>query len=126
MHGEVLRTVQDIKSLKIQGARNVAKAAISALITEAQASKAKTLSEFQKHVLRSASLLSKSRPTEPMMRNLLEETRHFLKNEAQAKPDILQLKKRFISHEKSMLSMIKKDKEHWSTCCSSAEQSSWQ
>ena len=111
MHKDLLKTIRDIKSLKIQGARNVAKASLNALIAETQNSKPKTPKELQKNLYSAASVLAKSRPTEPMMRNLLEEAKHFLKNQLKEKPDVAQMKKQFISHEKSILARIKKDKE---------------
>jgi ribose 1,5-bisphosphate isomerase len=114
MHRDVKVTISNIKSLKIQGARNVAKASLNALIIEVQESKSKNLRELQKNILHTSDLLAKSRPTEPMMRNLLEEAKHFLKNEIKAKPDITNLKKQFIAHEKSILKRIKEDKERLS------------
>lgn len=74
MHKEVKRTVIDIKSLKIQGARNIARSSIEALIVAAKESKAKSVGGFYKELEQAADALSESRPTEPMMRNLLEQT----------------------------------------------------
>ncbi|MEK6981389.1 MAG: S-methyl-5-thioribose-1-phosphate isomerase [Candidatus Micrarchaeota archaeon] len=68
----VKKTIADIKSLRIQGARNIAKEAIKALVIEAKSSKAKTISEFEKHLTFAAENISSSRPTEPMMRNSIE------------------------------------------------------
>jgi ribose 1,5-bisphosphate isomerase len=114
MQNEVRLIIRDIKALKIQGARNVAKSAIQALMMETQNSKHKTPRELLKALIKTSELLAKSRPTEPMMRNLLEEAKHFLKNEIKAKPDIRHLKKQFIDHEKSILKRIKEDKERLS------------
>jgi ribose 1,5-bisphosphate isomerase len=111
MHKDVAKIIKDIKSLKIQGARNVAKASLNALIIETQNSKPKTPKELQKNLYSTASALAISRPTEPMMRNLLEEAKHFLKNQLKEKPDVAKMKKQFINHEKSILARIKKDKE---------------
>lgn len=109
MQPEVRKTIKDIKALKIQGARNVAKAAIKALIIETRNTKPKTPKELHKDLFRTADLLAKSRPTEPMMRNLLEEAKQFLKK-SKAR-DVNLLKKEFISHENSILKRIKEDKE---------------
>jgi ribose 1,5-bisphosphate isomerase len=111
MHKDVLKIIKDIKSLKIQGARNVAKASLNALIIQTQDTGHRTPREFQKDLLRTADLLSRSRPTEPMMRNLLEEAKHFLSSQLKEKPDVKEMKKQFISHEKEILTRIKKDKE---------------
>ena len=58
--GEFNRILNDIKSIKIQGARNVAKAALKAyILIPTKKSKNKLLN---------------SRPTEPMMQNVLDLT----------------------------------------------------
>ncbi|MFA5106268.1 MAG: S-methyl-5-thioribose-1-phosphate isomerase [Candidatus Micrarchaeia archaeon] len=58
-----------IKSLKIQGARNVAIAAVRALAITAGESKARAPSRFYGELLEAAELLASTRPTEPMLRN---------------------------------------------------------
>ncbi|MEM3859386.1 MAG: hypothetical protein QW478_08260, partial [Candidatus Micrarchaeaceae archaeon] len=57
------RIVKDIKSLKIQGAENVAKAAIDAW-------------SISKDKAKASAILRRTRPTEPMLRNVL----HYLNN----------------------------------------------
>ena len=64
----VKQTVKDIKSLKIQGATNVRKKAISALLISSNKSKAKNEKEFRHEFLDNASALFNSRPTEPELR----------------------------------------------------------
>ncbi len=64
----VKQTVADIKSLKIQGASNVRKKAIEALLISSQNSKAKTEKEFRHEFLDNTDALFKSRPTEPELR----------------------------------------------------------
>lgn len=97
--------VADIKALKIQGARRVARAAVEALVHTAQNSKASAKSELYKELLEASKELEKTRPTEPMMRNSLEDTLRFAlawirtnKNE-----DVAQLKKAISSHYLSFL-----------------------
>ena len=114
MHRDVQTIIRDIKSLKIQGARNVAKASLKALIIESENSKQKNLKDFQKQLFNTSDFLAASRPTEPMMRNLLEEAKHFIKEEIKAKPDLSHLKNDFIAHEKSILKRIGEDKERLS------------
>ncbi|MEW6528714.1 MAG: S-methyl-5-thioribose-1-phosphate isomerase [Candidatus Micrarchaeota archaeon] len=71
MEREINSIIKDIKSLKIQGARNVAKAAIKALILQIRKSKAKTKSALYSQLLKVGDALALTRPTEPMMRNAI-------------------------------------------------------
>ncbi|VVB98106.1 Ribose 1,5-bisphosphate isomerase [uncultured archaeon] len=77
MEREVERIVREIKSLKIQGARNVARSAIEALIIQIQKSKAKTKPELYSELLEVGDALAGSRPTEPMMRNAISDAVRF-------------------------------------------------
>ena len=65
------KTAKDIKSIKIQGATNLAEAAIKALEYAAKKSKAKTKSQLVPELEKVKSLLYATRPTEPLMRNSL-------------------------------------------------------
>lgn len=65
------KILHDIKSLKIQGATNVAKAAVDGLALVASHSTDKNL---KKNIACAALLLAKTRPTEPALRNIL----HFI------------------------------------------------
>jgi len=67
----VKQTVKDIKSLKIQGASNVRKKAIEALLIFSNKSKAKTEKEFRHEFLDNTRALFNSRPTEPELRTAL-------------------------------------------------------
>jgi ribose 1,5-bisphosphate isomerase len=62
-------TAEKIKSLKVQGARNVAIAAIKSLQTLAKKQKVKNKTEFLKKLLEAKEILFLSRETEPLMRN---------------------------------------------------------
>ncbi|MFH0818307.1 MAG: S-methyl-5-thioribose-1-phosphate isomerase [Candidatus Micrarchaeota archaeon] len=62
---------KDIKSLKVQGAREVAKAAVNALSIQASESKANTFEALKGELIEVADMLAATRPTEPMMRNSL-------------------------------------------------------
>jgi ribose 1,5-bisphosphate isomerase len=68
---KVSRMVRDIKSLKIQGAREVAKAGLECLILTAKSSNARNRSEFLKELQGISGVLAKARETEPMLRNVL-------------------------------------------------------
>ena len=65
-------TVKNISSLKVQGAENIAKAAISALIYMIKKSKSKSRQQFITEISKSAKELKKTRITEPLMRNCLD------------------------------------------------------
>jgi len=62
---------EEIKKLQVQGARNVAIAAITATETLAKQTKAKTKKEFLKELLKAKETLFASRETEPLMRNAI-------------------------------------------------------
>ncbi|HID72522.1 TPA: hypothetical protein EYP38_01155, partial [Candidatus Micrarchaeota archaeon] len=68
MHKEVQKTISDIKKLKIQGARNVAREAVKALLIEVKGSKSKSIASVYRDMHKAAEALAASRPTEPMMR----------------------------------------------------------
>ena len=62
-------TAEKIKQLEVQGARNVAIAAIKAIETLAKETKAKNKKEFLKELSGAKEILFVSRETEPLMRN---------------------------------------------------------
>ena len=67
-------TAEDIRALRIQGARRVARAALAALNEAAQASSAPSKGALYEDLLQTARMLEETRPTEPMMRNALEDS----------------------------------------------------
>lgn len=68
---KVSRIIKDIKSMKIQGAREVAKAGIETLEISARASRAKTKKDFFSDLQKTTRVLVKSRLTEPALRNVI-------------------------------------------------------
>ncbi|MEM4267768.1 MAG: hypothetical protein QXK37_02960 [Candidatus Woesearchaeota archaeon] len=60
-----------LKSLKVQGAENVAKTAVDAMYKLLHSSKAHTAKELLKELRQAEALLLETRPTEPCMRNAL-------------------------------------------------------
>lgn len=66
-----LKTIRDIKSLKIQGAESISREAVKALKFVVHKSKAKTPRDFMKELHKSAEALAAARPTEPYLRNAL-------------------------------------------------------
>ena len=65
-------TAEKIKRLEVQGARNVAIAAIKTLQTLTKETKAKTKTEFLRQLSEAQELLFASRETEPLMRNAVK------------------------------------------------------
>ena len=65
----VRATAERIKKLEVQGARNVAIAAIKALQTLAEQTKAKNKTAFLNELKEAQAMLFASRETEPLMRN---------------------------------------------------------
>ena len=64
-------TAEKIRKLEVQGARNVAIAAIKALQTLAEQTKAKNKTAFLDELKEAQALLFASRETEPLMRNAM-------------------------------------------------------
>jgi len=66
------KIVRDIKGLKIQGAHNVAKSALVALKEHMHSSHADTKIQLIAELGKLRTVLEQSRPTEPMLRNVLK------------------------------------------------------
>ncbi len=64
-------TADKIKKLQVQGARNVAIAAVKAIQTQAQQTKAISKNQFLTELKEAQTILSASRETEPLMRNAI-------------------------------------------------------
>jgi ribose 1,5-bisphosphate isomerase len=79
MGENVRETAERIKKLQVQGARNVAIAAVQAMQTLAKQSKAKTKTQFLAELKEAQKILSATRETEPLMRNAM----HYLIVQAQ-------------------------------------------
>jgi len=112
MHKDTQQVIRDIKSLKIQGARNVATASITALIGELKNSKAKTTAKLISEISAAGKALCTSRPTEPMMRNSFDELMNVANRLKAGKTEVEKMKALLIAYEKNMLERIKKDKEN--------------
>jgi ribose 1,5-bisphosphate isomerase len=67
----VKETAQRIRRLEVQGARNVAIAAVKALQTQAEQTSAKNKATFLTELKEAQTLLAASRETEPLMRNAM-------------------------------------------------------
>lgn len=110
MRKETKDTIRDIKSLKIQGARNVAKAALKALIDEVKRSKQGDADLFLKELKGTMDELAQSRPTEPMMRNMLSKAERLAESEIK-KSALAQAKKSLVKGYEGMLKRAEGDAE---------------
>jgi len=109
MHREVQHIIEDIKALRIQGARNVAKSAVEAFAIAARESNAKTAASFTKELRQTAETLSLARPTEPMMRNILEEAATFAATASKKTSKVLEIRRLVLAHEQGMLKRLEED-----------------
>jgi ribose 1,5-bisphosphate isomerase len=64
-------TAEKIKKLQVQGARNVAIAAVKAIQTQAQQTKTKNKTQFLAELKEEQTIFAASRETEPLMRNAI-------------------------------------------------------
>jgi ribose 1,5-bisphosphate isomerase len=115
MHKDVERIVRDIKSLKIQGARNVARESLGALSIAAKNSKARSAAAFRREMSAVADVLSASRPTEPMMRNLLDEAVRSVGESAKKQRDAKVLARLLVAHEAAVLAKMDADAKKLAT-----------
>ena len=76
----ILDTAERIKQLKVQGARNVAIAAINAIEEGAKESKATRKEVLLKELSDAKTVLFASRETEPLMRNAIRHVLHAVEN----------------------------------------------
>lgn len=103
MNKSILATAKKIKLLEIQGARNVAIAAIKAVEETAKESKAKYKDAFLNELLESKTILFSSRETEPLMRNAIRHIIHAVhsSNKDSVKElvaEVLQVSKMFLEN----------------------------
>ena len=105
---KVAKIAADIKALRIQGARRIAAAALQGLVLAAQESRAKKKDEFYDDLLEAAHLLEATRPTEPMMRNSLEETLRFVLAFIRTHPSssVEELKALLLRHQQTLLNQM--------------------
>jgi ribose 1,5-bisphosphate isomerase len=102
-------TADRIKKLEVQGARNVAIAAIKAVEALAEESRAKTRKEFLKELKEARATLFASRATEPLMRNAV---RWIISQvEQSGKEEVDALAKRVSSSSSQFLENLKASKE---------------
>ena len=98
--------VKDIKQLKVQAAQNVAKAALDALMVAVKENKQKNPKTLSKSLNKAKKILFATRPTEPLMRNVLTYALTDLDKEANLLAGLKQrenwLKERFQNAERKV------------------------
>jgi len=109
LHESVLDAAEKIKRLEIQGARNVAIAAINAVETGAKQSNAKDKAVFLKELADAKTVLFASRETEPLMRNAIRHVIHAVeKSEEESVRELVEVVSRVSSQ---FLESLERSKE---------------
>ncbi len=72
MNNKAKKIISDIKNLKVQGARNIAKAAVEAMVLESDSFRGNDRNAYFSRMLVTADAIASARPTEPMLRNYLK------------------------------------------------------
>ena len=78
---QIQQIIEDIKSLKVQGATNVAKACLDGIRTFSNSYEGTSVDEFLNEIKMIAWKLASARPTEPLARNLVRYVLSNLKND---------------------------------------------
>ncbi|HLD59756.1 MAG TPA: S-methyl-5-thioribose-1-phosphate isomerase [Candidatus Bilamarchaeaceae archaeon] len=108
MNVKVKKIIADIKSLKIQGARNIAKSAVMALSHQIKHSKSKSLDSIYKELKLVGKELRNARPTEPMTRNSIDNIISYVLSNLKEK-NVSELKKLVSKKEKELLKKMDSD-----------------
>ncbi|MDD5336917.1 MAG: S-methyl-5-thioribose-1-phosphate isomerase [Candidatus ainarchaeum sp.] len=111
MDRQIEQIVRDISSLKVQGARNVAKSAVEALIVQVIKSRAKSRDELYSELLEVGDALASARPTEPMMRNAINDAVKFTYMQIKTRPaqDVEALKKMVVREASAYFKKMETD-----------------
>ena len=105
----IKETTEKIKTLQIQGARNVAVAAVKAIQDLSENTKSKNKAQFLDELKEAQNILAKSRETEPLMRNAL----NFIitKSKDSKTEKVAELKKLLVSNAENFLADLDKSRE---------------
>ncbi len=103
-------TAEKIRKLQVQGARNVAIAAIKAIQTQAEHTKAKTKTQFIEELKEAQTIFAASRETEPLMSNAIR----WLITQAQAAETekVKTLNQNLVASANQFLKDLETSKEH--------------
>ncbi len=105
----IKETAEKIKKLQIQGARNVAVAAVKAIQDLSENTKSKNKAQFIDELKEAQNILAKSRETEPLMRNAM----NFMiaKTQDSKTEKVAELKKLLFSYAENFLADLDKSRE---------------
>ena len=103
MENEIEKIIKDIKELRIQGARNVAKATVKAFIIFVKQNEEKDSKKFIEESIKFALQLLNTRPTEPMARNIMKEVINYLLNAIEKHKTKDDIKEFFESNEEKIM-----------------------
>ncbi|MDO8554303.1 MAG: S-methyl-5-thioribose-1-phosphate isomerase [Candidatus Micrarchaeota archaeon] len=107
----VEKIIRDIKTIKIQGARNIAKAALIAIGLQAVSSKAKNINQLYAELKDVSERLVATRSTEPMVRNSIEDLSNFTLAQIRLNKisTVAGVKKLIIEHEEELIKKMDSD-----------------
>lgn len=108
---KIKQVAEDIRSIKIQWATNIAKAAIEVLWKELAKQKFNSLSELKIFLAKASMLLRSARATEPMLFNGLKLISTKYQGESTKSKDILQLQKKLSEAAAGYVAGIEKEEE---------------
>lgn len=100
------KTIKDIKSLKIQGAENIAESGLKALKVAVLESKKIASEDFVKDIQKARKALEATRPTEPYMRNILKSVFYEVYSD-----NIRTFRENMLKNIQSLLLKMKRDRE---------------
>jgi ribose 1,5-bisphosphate isomerase len=106
----IRETADKIRKLQVQGARNVAIAAVKAIQTQAQQTKTKTKSSFIAELKEAQTIFAASRETEPLMRNAILWI--ITRTQAAKTEKVAELSKLVVSLADQFLKDLEDSKEH--------------
>ncbi|MFH1456066.1 MAG: hypothetical protein ABIF40_03895 [archaeon] len=106
---DLSKVCKDIRTLKVQGAANVARYALMGYALTAARSKAKTKQQFFSELNQAKKKLFATRPTEPAMRNYINFVTRIVENEGLT--DVKRLKLLTQQFSKKLIAERKKEKE---------------
>ena len=108
---KIKQVVEDIKSITIQWATNIAKAWIQILAQELKKQKFNSLSELKIFLAKASMLLKNARATEPMLFNGLKLISTKYQVESTKSKDIIQLQKKLSEAGEEYIAEIEKEEE---------------
>lgn len=108
---KIKQVVEDIKSITIQWATNIAKAAIEVLGQELKKQKFNSLSELKIFLAKASMLLRNARATEPMLFNGLRLASKIFEAESKKQKEISIIQQKIVSACESYVTSIEKEEE---------------